>query len=65
MQIDEQKRIKYGAGWIKEHPDWLKKFPLGPVHWDVWNSKKELLTEAIPANEIQNFMVNKKLLILW
>ncbi len=65
MKIDSEKRINYGAGWIREHPDWLKKHPTGPVHWDVWDSFKKPIGEEIPAHELQNFMVNKGLLILW
>ena len=24
---------------VIEHPEWRKKFPTGPVHWDVWCDK--------------------------
>ncbi len=65
MKLDEEKRIPYGAGWIREHKDWLAKHPLGPVHWDVWDRNKQLIGEDISARDIQNFMVNKELLVLW
>lgn len=65
MTADEQQRLRYGGGRIREHADWTRRFPLGPVHWDVWNFAGELLALAVPANQLQSFMVSKKLLVLW
>lgn len=63
-KIMEKPKISYGSGKISEHPDWINKFPLGPVHWDVWRGNTQI-GEAIPANKLQSFMVNNSLLILW
>lgn len=64
MEVDIENRIRYGGGWVRERKDWREKHPLGPVHWDVWEGKT-LLAEDVPANELQDFMVAKGLLILW
>ena len=66
MRVDEQGRIQYGWAWIKEHPDWLKKHSVGPVHWDVWNySKTILLVEDIGAFDLSPFLESKGLLVRW
>jgi hypothetical protein len=65
MKIDDEKRIRYGGGWVRERKDWQVKHPLGPVHWDVWDGEKELLAEDVSASELQGFMVAKGLLVLW
>jgi hypothetical protein len=65
MKIDAENRISYGLGWVRERPDWTQNHPLGPVHWDVWDDTKTPLTEDVPANELQGFMVAKNLLVLW
>ena len=65
MKMDEEKRIGYGSGWIRERKDWREKHPLGPVNWDVWDAQKQLIAEDVPANELQGFMVAKGMLILW
>lgn len=65
MKIDDENRMNYGGGWVRERKDWREKHPLGPVHWDVWGRGKELLAEDVPANELQGFMVAKGLLVLW
>ena len=57
--------ISYGLSWIKESADWLKKHPLGPVHWDVWDCKGNQIGEDIPATALPQFLVTRGLLILW
>jgi len=68
MDIDSFERIRYGVAYIKEHPEWRIKYPLGPVHWDVWlnrNDNNPPIQVGIPANEISAWLVSQNLLIQW
>lgn len=63
--LDCEGRYPYGSAWIREHPERLQKFPLGPVHWDVWGRHKDLLREAVPAEERLGYLVSLNLLVQW
>ena len=42
---------------VEEHPNWRKKFPTGPVHWDVTcDSCKKFIGTFPPAGEIHGKM---------
>jgi hypothetical protein len=59
-----KKECKDKDGWfslrenylqLREHPEWLNKYPTGPVHWDIKDSSGKII-EDVSAKELRDVL---------